>query len=197
MDPPVIRSNAEASDYLARAEALSSKLLEKVAAGDSVNDNEKDNLREAANIFKGVTAYDPTKFGPYFGEGKIRYAIGEYQTAFDLMQQAIVLAPPPNPKPSLEVIQAVAEAHYISSRCLFFLGRYSEAVQAASLAMTMAPSSPDYMIAKASALIEDKSSDEKEVKAREDTAKLLVVKALGLDPQNKDALRLAKFLKLR
>ncbi len=197
MDPPVIRTSAEANDYVVKARTLSEKLLEKVAHGDSLNDNEKDNLREAANIFKGITAFEPTRFGPYFGEGKIRYAIGEYKEAGDLMQQAIALAPPPKPTPPIEVIQMVAEAHYISSRCLFFMGQYEDAIEAASLAMAMAPTSPDYMMALASALIELKSKDPKLNQKNEDTAKQLINQALGLDPAHKEALRLAKFLKMR
>lgn len=197
MDPPTIRTAAEASDYLAKAESLSRSLLEKAAKGESLTDPEKDNLREAANIFKGVRAYDPTKFGAYFAEGKVRYAVEEYDEAFKLMQQAIVLAPPPQPPPPLAVIQTIAEAHYVSSRCLFFMGRFAEAAEAAKLASTLAPSNPDYMTARASALLEVKSPVPAERQADENEAKVLVVKSLGRDPEHKDALRLAKFLGLR
>lgn len=187
MDPPVIRTSAESNDYLAKAEKLSLKLIEKQAQGETLTEAEKDDLREAANIFKGIIAFEPRRFAPYYGEGRIRYALGDYQAAVDLMFQCIQLAPPPKPKPPIEVVQMVADAHYISSRSLFFLKRYETAARAAELALTLAPSSPDYAVAWAAAELELKN---------ETKAEGLVMQALLLDPGHKEALRLAKFLNM-
>lgn len=184
---PVIRTSDEANQYLSKAEKLSVAPLEKLAQGLPITDPERNDLREAANYLHGVIGFERTNFPPYLAEARIRLALGDYEDAFSLVQQCIQLAPPPSPPPSVTVVQIIAEAHYVSSQCLFFNGRFEEAREAAKLAVALAPNSPDYLIAGASAELELK---------HEGRAKGLVQEALALDPKHKRALGLAKLLKL-
>ncbi len=188
MDAPTIRTTAEAADYLKKAELISTAPLEKADRGDVLTDNDKDNLREAANIFDGLIAFSPAQYANYFGAGKMRFALNEYERSFNLMQQAITLAPPPNTKPSQDVIEMVAEAHYVSSECLVAMQRFAEAAEAARLACQWIPTSANYVAAQASAELQLKD---------EDKARMLVIKALGIDPKNKRALQLAKLLEVK
>ena len=184
---PVIRTSDEANQYLQKAEKLSVGPLEKLSKGDPITDPERNDLREAANYLHGVIGFERTNFPAYLAEARIRLELGDYDDAYSLAQQCIQLAPPPNPAPPVSVVQVVAEAHYVSSRCLFFRGRFEDAREAAKLAVALAPNSPTYLIAGASAELELK---------HEKTAKGLVQEALVLDPHNKAALRLAKLLNL-
>lgn len=186
---PVIRTSAESNDYLERARKLSEKLVMKFDAGDTLTAQELDDVREAAAYWSGIKSFDPTQYGPYYGEGKLRFMMGDYQDAFSLMVQCINLAPPPTkppaPPPPLEAIQTVADAHYIASQCLMNLQRYGEAAEAASLAVSLAPDSPDYLVAEARAQLQLGKSD---------AATALVVRALQIDINHRGATTLAKFM---
>lgn len=184
---PVIRTSDEANEYLRKAEKLSVPILEKVARGGSVTDPERNDLREAANYLHGVIGFERTHYPPYVAEAKIRLVLGEYDPAYALAQQCIQLAPPPKPSPGPEVVALIAESHYISSRALFFKNRYAEAMEAAKLAVTLAPNSPDYIVAGAAAELELKN---------EAVAAGLIQDALALDPEHKEARGMAKLLGL-
>jgi tetratricopeptide (TPR) repeat protein len=185
---PTIRTPAEADNYLIEAEKISKAALEKSGRDEALTSAEQDNVKEALAYFEGLIAYDPARYQPYFGAGKLAYALGDWQKSLEYMQQAIRLAPPPSKTPPVELVTMIAEAHYVSSRSLFFLQKFDEAAAAAGLARTLVKASPDYLIAEASALLEMK---------REDDARILVLEALSLDAEHPRAKQLAKLLKLR
>lgn len=184
---PTIRTPAEADDYILKAEKLSKEPLEKSGRDELLTSAEQDNVKEALAYFQGIIAYDPSRYQPYFAAGKMAYALGEYEQALTYLQQAIKLAPPPSKNPPVELVTLIAEAHYVSSRALFFLHRYDEAAEGARLASMLVTSSADYLVAEASARLEMKQDDK---------AKDLVVRALAIDPNHRIAKQLAKLLKL-
>lgn len=188
IEVPTIRTPAEADNYLIQAEKISKEALEKSSRDEPLSSAEQDNVKEALAYFEGLIAYDPSRYQPYFGAGKLAYALGEWQKSLEYMQQSIRLAPPPSKTPPVELVTTIAEAHYVSSRSLFFLQRFDEAAAAANLARTLVKASPDYLIAEASALLEMRKEDE---------ARILVLEALSLDAEHARAKQLAKLLKLR
>lgn len=187
IEVPTIRTPAEADNYLLRAEQISKEALEKSGRDEPLTSAEQDNVKEALAYFEGMIAYDPARYQPYFGAGKLAYALGEYERAFKYMYQAITLAPAPSKTPPVELVAMIAEAHYVSARSLFFLHRYEEAAAAAKLASTLVKTSPDYLVAEAAPLLELK---------QDAAAKDLVVRALAIDPNHRIAKQLAKLLKL-
>lgn len=188
IEVPTIRTPAEADDYLVKAEKLSSEALVKSARDEPLTSAEEDNVKESLAYFEGIIAYDPSRYQPYFGAGKLAYALGQYDRAHQFMHQAITLAPPPSENPPIELVAMIAEAHYVASRSLFFLHRYEEAAVAAGLAKTLVKGSADYVVAEAAARLELKE---------EDKASILVLYALSLDPEHARAKQLAKLLNLR
>lgn len=184
---PSIRSAAEADDLLLRAEKLSSKALEKSARDEPLTSAEEDNVKESLAIFEGIIAFDPGRFQPYFGAGKLAYALKEYERAYNYMAQSIALAPPATQNPPVELVTTIAEAHFVSSRCAFFLNNYEAAEASAHLAVGLIRESPDYWVALASAQLELR---------KEDDAKFSVLKALALDDRHARANQLAKLLEL-
>ncbi len=187
IEVPSIRTSAQADDYLVRAEKLSLEALVKSGRDEPLTSAEEDNVKESLAIFEGIIAFDPSRYQPYFGAGKLAYALKDYERADKLMAQAIALAPPASKNPPVELLMMVAEAHYVVSRSRFFMQDFEVAEESAKLAVTLIKESPDYWVALASAQLELK---------KEDDAKFSVLKALALDQTHARANQLAKLLKL-
>lgn len=187
IEVPSIRTAAQADDYLMRAEKLSLEALVKSSRDEPLTSAEEDNVKESLAIFEGIIAFDPSRYQPYFGAGKLAYALKDYARADALMTQSIALAPPATRNPPVELLTTVAEAHYVVSRSRFFLQDFAKAEESAQLAVTLIKESPDYWVALASAQLELKKDDD---------AKFSILRALALDANHARANQIAKLLKL-
>jgi len=180
---PVIGNSDEYNQTLRDAEGLSKDSLERFANDEDLSDADKSNLIKAANLFEGIRAYEPNKFAPYLALCMIYRALGNTEKAEQYVRQCI-LSLPPSQAP--EIRQTAAEAHYQLSRVLFDEKKYAEALAEAATADQTIGDNPNYLVAKAIALVQLR---------REAEAKSDLAKALKLDPKNRRALGLKKLLK--
>lgn len=180
---PVIGNSDEYNQVLKDAEGLSKDPLERFANDEDLSEADKSNLIKAANMFEAIRAYEPEKFAPYLGLCMIYRALGNTEKAEQYIRQCI-LSLPASQAP--EIRQTAAEAHYQLSRVLFDEKKYPEALAEASTADQTIGDNPNYLVAKAIALVQLK---------REKEAKVELAKALKLNPTNRRATGLAKLLR--
>lgn len=181
-DTVVVRSPSQYLDLVEEVRLLTEKRFERADAGETMSELDKKALERAATIFDGLVAFDPRAMGPIVGSGKT-YLLLERP---DLAAQRLALvakALPEKPEPEIRLL--AAEGYALLSQSLFDLKRYADAVVAARKARMMSPSNANYAVAEASALLQ--TGDE--TKAHE-----VIHQALSLDPNNRRALQLDRFI---
>jgi len=179
---PVLGNAGEYNKALADAESLSKIGLEKIAKDEELNADEKKNLVKAANLFEGLAAYETSNFAPHLALGMIYRGLGNLDVAERHLQQCLLNLPGTD---TPEIKETAAEAHYQLARVLFDRQEFDNSLAEASTACDSSPSNPNYIVARASALLQLK---------REKEARVELDKALALDPENRRGLGLKKLL---
>lgn len=179
---PVLGNPGEYNKALADAESLSKIGMEKIAKDEELNADEKKNLVKAANLFEGLAAYETTNFAPHLALGMIYRGLGNLDVAERHLQQCLLNLPGAD---TPDVRETAAEAHYQLARVLFDRQEFDKSLAEASTACESSPSNPNYIVARASALLQLK---------REEDARVELGKALALDPENRRGLGLKKLL---
>jgi tetratricopeptide (TPR) repeat protein len=180
---PLIRTGAEMGQVAERARTLSERTFLKFDSGQALSEEEKKDLRIASMQFEGILGFDPKAFNAFFGAGKAYFILEENERAADRFERAASTAPLNDTFGK----QTAAEAKYLASICYERLGRYDLAADSAKTATDLVPIAPQYYAQRASAALQLN---------QEKAAREFIAKALKLDPTNRKALLLAKFLKL-
>jgi tetratricopeptide (TPR) repeat protein len=142
-DIPLIRSGAEYSDYLAKAEGLSRPVLEKVDAGQSLNDEDQSKLDQSIPLIKGLIAFRPNTFGLYVLLGKIYQVKGEHRLAIaELDKGAQLMWNTSQP----EVRATLAETHHLATLSFAAMGEHESAANSAMKSLELAPGNPIYNV---------------------------------------------------
>ncbi len=182
-DIPIIASGPEYKDVLAKAEKLSTGPIEKFEAGEALNSEDKNSLREAQKQFDGLIAFAPNNFGAYFGASRISAALGNKETAFAHMRKFIELAPQ-NPIP--EIKRLLAEAHYYVGKSFEDQSEFELAKRNAERSVGYFRNNPNYLALLASCRLRENRGEE---------AHKLVDDALKLDPNHARSKQLHAMMK--
>ncbi|HVL40186.1 MAG TPA: tetratricopeptide repeat protein [Fimbriimonadaceae bacterium] len=181
-DIPIIRSPNEYNDANARSAELWQGAAADLQANGELSEQSVKDLREAARLFEGMIAYEPTLISSHSGLGQIYHMLGEYEKAIASLKQAVALPARETP----ERVALVSQSLHLMSLCHMQLRQYDEALKAAEQAMILVPDHPDYMAAAASAHLQLGNVGQ---------ARKFVDAALKVDPANSAARGLDKLLK--
>jgi Flp pilus assembly protein TadD len=146
--------------------------------GEDLTQKDKENLLEAAKTFRALNTFNPSLVTTAFGEGRCYQGIGQLEIAEANYRQAIENGKIDKSEPAQ---LTVPEAHFRLSQVRFQVGDYESALQEAAAAVKAHPDSPNYLEARAAALVQLKRFKEadKDLHA-----------ALALDPVHKASLAL-------
>jgi Flp pilus assembly protein TadD len=159
-------------------------ILESIdAAGGEVDDRQKQKLESFHPRLERLLRYRETSISASFLAGKVNRVLRNDLTAEKWLQQTVKNCE--RHENNLDVANTGLEAHRLLSELYLLQQNYPKALQEAAVAVEGQPRSPDYRVARASALIQLKQFDE----ARAD-----LQTALDLDPENSRAKSLLSFL---
>lgn len=179
---PLIRSGAELGGVSRKAKELSEEAFVRFDAGETLTPDEKKNLRLASMQFEGMAAFDSKAFGAFFGAGKCYFILEEYERAANRFEHAATGAPLSDPAGKA----TAAEAKYLASICYERLNNFVLAADSAKTAVDLVPIAAQYHSQWASAELQ--LNNEKEARKH-------LAEALKLNPEDKRALQLQRFLK--
>lgn len=178
----LITSPGQAATVIEDARNLSEKAFIKQDNGGELTQEEKANVLQAAKDFQALSIFNPTFVTHAFGEGRCYQAVEAWEAAEAQYRRAILNGELDH---SEEGKMTVPEAHYRLSQVRFHFGDYENALEEADRAVKVHPDSPNYLAAKASALIQLNRLPE---------AAKIVQQALALDPTHRQSLELQKLL---
>lgn len=180
---PLIRTSQEYDQVSAEVQKLTVNLITDLDATErEPTVEEVAKLRRARDLFDGMRGYRPREWGALFGAAKVNQLLGEHAKAIELYFECMKNAPIDDPAAKA----TGAEAAFQLSRIYERRGEFAQAVEAAKQAVRLVEVSPSYHAQLASAYLQ--ANDEK-------AALKSLKRALELDPLNKRALQLEKFLK--
>ena len=183
-----IASASEYQDAMSKMTDLSKSRLEAYDQGKALTADDKAKLREAGGIVDRMNAYLPLMATLRFVSGKIHHILGEDEVAEQMFRQCTFDYPAQanaQPADAAAIRATGAEAAYQLSLLLVNRRDFKGALEQADAAVKAVPQSSLYHTARASALNELRRTDE---------AKIELFMALRLDPSNKRAASLLKFL---
>lgn len=183
-----ISSDAEYQDAKIKMEELTKGRLQALDAGKTLSPEDLKKLREASEILDRMNLYSPLKSGLHFLSGKIHLALGEDQIASERFRQCAFVATNEiaiEPQNTLPIKLTAAEASYQLSMLLLVQRDLPGAFKAADEAVKTVPQSPNYLVARGSALNELRRPAE---------AKRDLLAALKLDPNNSRAKGILRLL---
>jgi tetratricopeptide (TPR) repeat protein len=183
-DVPLIRTAPEFQATLERARGLSEAHMAKFDAGEALTEAEKADLRKASKLFEGLVGFEPRRYQPHFGLGKIEFTLGNREKALRHLQQAVLSAPRDLENNELARL-TVAEARYLSSLLYFEFEDWPRARDEGRAAYVLVPQSSLYATAWAAAEMQ---------LGEEDEAIRILRIALLIDPENERAQQLLAFL---
>jgi len=192
---PVIMSVDQYQQVRQQVETLSKGPLLKVEAGQELSAENRASLQKSVGLVESLNGFQPNASATHVLAAKIYQALGNNVAAEERIRQAIFngeeeikMANTQGDKIRAQQLgPAVVEAHYMHSQLLLTQNDYEGALHQANHAVSSAPNSPDYLVARAAALIQLKRPEEalKDVNA-----------ALALDKTHKRGLQLLKLLDL-
>jgi tetratricopeptide (TPR) repeat protein len=182
-EPPLISSSGDYRETLRKAQALSQPILEKVDAGEEIDDADRVDLRESARLFEGLVAYRPVFAPNQYLLGRIYQALGEDDTALRKLNDCVRSIEADTKDETLRRLDA--EARYQATLSLERIGAYREAEIEAKVAVGAYPDNPNFLAALASAQVQLKRLDE---------ARSNLKKALAIDPEHLRSKSLMAFL---
>lgn len=142
---PIIRNIDQAVSSEARAQALSSGPLSKVAEHQALTDEDKKDLREAARLTEGQSLFDPQAYGPFWRLGQIYVAVGDYDKGIDRLRSFIRLSP------TNDITLAVrrADARFLIAQAYAAKQQYQGAISELDKALADYPNTPPYLLLRA------------------------------------------------
>ncbi len=199
---PLITTMDEYSKVVSKAEELTKEPLQKLAAGDTLSEEDKKALVEGKNYFVALSKSNPLQVTPFFALGRIYDVLDEPEEAARNYEQAILNETKDSMRDSDALKKTVIEAKGSLSMTLQKLAQmanqskdevelakvplyYDRAYQWADQAVTVIPNSVKYLTARAGAALQLKKTD---------VAKKDVISALELDPTDDTARGLAALL---
>ncbi|MEZ0325526.1 MAG: hypothetical protein ACAH95_06445 [Fimbriimonas sp.] len=180
----LIDSQDKYSQALMTAHEMTKPIFDKTDEGDEPTEQEKDTLYKSAKIIDNANRLLPDRTIPFLGAGKAYMLAGDLETAELRFRQAIHNAAFDKTPGSRET---AFEAHYRLSQVRFKLRDYEGAFEEADKAVKGEPNGPEYLLARASALIQLKKYDE---------ADRDIHAAVKLEPSNQEAIGLHALLAL-
>ncbi len=181
--PPQIVTESEYQDTLDRARQLSEGPIRKHDAREPLDSQEKSDLQEAARLIEGLANFKPTNFATHFLAGKVYQALGDHERAKIKLKECLSTLAPGSQDENIRHMEA--EALALLALSLERTGVVEEALAAAEEALKLYPDNPNYLAAKASALIQMGKPEEAHRAVRE---------ALARDPRHARALQLDRLL---
>ena len=181
-DVPDVGNAAAYTEVLKAAVSLSYEPLQKLNRGESLDQQELENVKQAGAYYIACSEFSPDKFATYCGAGQCLQALGEDADAIKEFDLAIQHAPTVGA--SKDEIDLLGSAYVMKSRSLILLKQFDAALADAKEASKVVPG-PASDAAVAAALIQLKRIPE---------AKEFINKALKADPNQPQALQLRKLL---
>jgi tetratricopeptide (TPR) repeat protein len=181
----------DASTYEAARARMSELALERMKAFDAGRPLSADDLakvREASSILDRMVQFMPNVSGNYFFSAKAHRILGENAVAIERYRQCVFVAPNDaalRPQEAPLIKGAAAQANYELSGLLLQQNDRQGAFDAANDAVVAYPDTPDFLVARASALNELRRLPE---------AKRDLERALKVDPNHAAAQRLLRFV---
>lgn len=179
---PVIRTVQQYDQVRVQAWDLAKNGLQAFEEGVPPGGTTEQDLKRAAELYRGMVDFAPASYGAHYGLAKIATALGDPDEALRHFEQALTLALR-DERPAAQDV--AAECHDGIARIVVLRGDAARAEAEARLALQHRPEQPNYMATLASALVQSGQIDE---------AKELVKRALEAEPRNRRALALAAFL---
>ncbi len=169
---------------LLMAHEMTKPIFDKTDEGDEPTVQEKESLIKAGKLIDNANRLMPEKAIPFLGAGKAYMLAGDLGTAEERFRQSIENAAFDKTPGARET---GFEAHYRLSQLAFKLHAYEAALDEADKAVKGEPNGPEYLAARAAALIQLKRYAE---------ADRDIHAAVKLEPGNKEATRLHALLVL-
>ncbi len=183
-DLGIIDTQEGYSKGLLMAHEMTKPIFDRSDAGEEPTEQEKETLYNAAKLIDNANRLAPDKTIPFLGAGKAYMLAGDLERAELRYRQAIENAQfdkTPGAKESGD------EARYRLSLLRFKLQDYESAFEEANKAVQSQPNGVEYLVARASALIQLKRYEE---------ADRDIHAAIRLEPNNKEAIGLHALLAL-
>jgi tetratricopeptide (TPR) repeat protein len=173
----VVDSLATYKSELLKAHEMTKPIFEKVDNGGEPTDQEKATLLDAARIIDNADRFLPNRTVPFLGAGKAYQFAGQRDLAEARYLQCLANLPYDS-KDDPAIKETGYEAHYRLSQIYSDSQDYKKALTEADAAVKGHSDAPDYLVAKASALIQFKRIAE---------ARPLLEAALKLEPTHEKA----------
>jgi tetratricopeptide (TPR) repeat protein len=153
----VLDNVPEFHDEMARANAMTQQIFEKVDNGGTPSPAERQTLLEAAKVIDSANRFDPSVVSSYLGSGKAYLFSGDDERAEERLRQADENL---RGNKSAEATSAAPEIHLRLSQLDLRLGRDREALAEADEANRLAPNTPLMMVGLAEAQVKNNLIEE-------------------------------------
>lgn len=182
-DRPLIKNFVEFEATFKRAQILSQDIMARYEQGqEPQSEEERQKLREALRLVRGMTDFSPSSFGPLILQGKIERALGDDGAAEQTFMQAANLVPL-GANESERVV--IAEAYVELGRMQILRGNLARAEEFAKNAQQLAPRSVTVLNLLARVRIQQKNIKE---------AKALLEASFAVDATNPETRSLIELI---
>lgn len=179
---PLINGVEGYNQTLAQASNLALVPLEKVNAGEELDEKDRAALVQAVSLYEALEKYAPDNFPLYLGGGQCYQALGRHPEAIKQFETCAFNIP--EGKLSADQQKVAGSAYVMMCQSQIQLNKFAEAYESAKLAQKVSPG-VESDIAAASALIQLKKREE---------AKAILLAVIKKDPTQAVAVRLLKLI---